>query len=100
MDWKKRLLEDGFIEVGQFRVELTLDQTFMDLEYLPRIAVYDEVTGAWYVLRNPIPKGDTLDESWKNAVEVLESVCRQENADLGDRNVSRRFIEALKSLCL
>jgi len=99
MDWKKALLEDGFIEVGPFRVELTLDQTFMELDYIPRIAVYDEVTGAWYVLRNPIPKGETLDESWKNAVEVLEDVCRRKNADLGNPEVSRRFIEVFSHLC-
>jgi len=99
MDWKEKLLEEGFIEVGPFRVELTLDQTFMDLEYIPRVAVYDEVTGSWYVLRNPIPRGETLDESWRNAVEVLERVCLEGNADLGEEEVSRRFVAALRSLC-
>ena len=99
MDWKKRLLEDGFIEVGPFRVELTLDNTFLEMDYIPRIAVYDGETARWYVLRNPIPKGETLDEGWKNAVDVLEEVCRQKNADLGDCEVSRRFIETFSSLC-
>lgn len=99
MDWKKRLLEDGFIEVGPFRVELTLDNTFLEMDYIPRIAVYDGETARWYVLRNPIPKGESLDEGWKNAVDVLEEVCRQKNADLGDPEVSRRFIETFSSLC-
>ncbi len=99
MDWKKRLLEDGFIEVGPFRVELTLDNTFLEMDYIPRVAVYDGETARWYVLRNPIPKGTTLDEGWRNAVDVLEEVCRQENADLGDPEVSRRFIEIFSSLC-
>ncbi len=99
MDWKKKLLEEGFLELGPFRVELSLDNTFLDLDYIPRVIVYDEVSGSWYVMRNPIPRGETLSEGWKNAVDVLERACRLEEVDLGDREVSRRFIEVFRKFC-
>lgn len=38
LNWKEvreRLLSEGFLEVGGFWIELTLDNTFMEVEYLP-----------------------------------------------------------------
>ncbi len=99
MEWKKRLREDGFIEFGGFRVELTLDNTFMDVGYIPRIAVYDDLTGRWHVLRNPIPRGRTLEESWDNAVALLERIAGgKEWPVLGDDEVSERLARALLGL--
>ncbi|NJE10913.1 hypothetical protein [Thermococcus sp. MAR1] len=99
MDWKKLLREDGFVEVDGFRIELSLDNTFMDLDYIPRVLFYDPPTGRWHVLRNPIPKGNSLEESWDNAVEVLEHIAAgNEKPILGDDAVAERFVEFLKRL--
>ncbi|NJE04214.1 hypothetical protein [Thermococcus sp. MV11] len=99
MDWKRKLREEGYIELEGFRVELTLDNTFMDLDYIPRIIVYDEETGRWHVLRNPIPKGKTLEESWDNAVGVLERIARgEEEPVFGEEGVGERFLRALGDL--
>lgn len=96
-DAKRKLLEDGFIEIGDFRIELTLDNTFLDLDYIPRIVVYWEKDARWHVLRNPIPKGKTLDEGWRNAVQVLEEIIKGETEpDLGDVKISREFGEVLR----
>jgi hypothetical protein len=98
-NWMKRLREDGFLEVEGFRIELTLDNTFMDIEYIPRIIVYDEETSRWHVLRNPIPKGKTLEENWDNAVDVLERIARGGEMPLfDDPEVEERFAEALRRL--
>ena len=99
MDWKKLLREDGFVEVDGFRIELSLDNTFMDLDYIPRVLFYDPPTGRWHVLRNPIPKGRDLEENWDNAVEVLERIAAgNEKPILDDEAVAERFVEFLKRL--
>ena len=99
MEWKKKLREEGHLEVNGFRIELSLDNTFLDLDYIPRILVYDEKTSRWHVLRNPIPKGKTLEESWDNAVEVLEAMVEGEiEPILGDDEVGKRFRNALLNL--
>ncbi|WP_297497348.1 hypothetical protein [Thermococcus sp.] len=99
MEWERKLREEGFIEVGDFRIELTLDNTFLDLDYIPRVIVYDEETSCWHVLRNPIPKGKSLKEGWDNAVKVLEAIARGD-ADpvLGDDEVGERLQKALREL--
>lgn len=95
--WKRKLREEGCLEIPGFRIELTLDNTFLDLDYIPRIIVYDEKTSRWYVLRNPIPKGKTLEENWDNAVEVLEMIVKGETKpNLGNEDVSNRFLRMLK----
>ncbi|WP_054840773.1 hypothetical protein [Thermococcus peptonophilus] len=98
MNWEKQLREEGYLEIPGFRIELTLDNTFMEIDYIPRIIVYDEKTSRWYVLRNPIPKGGkTLEENWDNAVEVLEKVIRGElKPDFGNEDVSNRFLLAFR----
>jgi predicted RNase H-like HicB family nuclease len=100
MEWKRakrQLLEEGFLEFWDFRIELTLDNTFLDLDYIPRIVVYWEGDGRWHVMRNPIPKGRTLEESWQNAVKVLEMILKGYiEPDLGDELVSRKFALALR----
>ncbi len=99
MEWTKHLRDEGYLEFGNFRVELTLDNTFMDLDYIPRVIVYDGKTGRWHVLRNPIPKGKTLEENWDNAIEVLERIARgEEDPVFGDEGVALRFARALRSL--
>ncbi|WP_456368642.1 hypothetical protein [Thermococcus sp.] len=99
--WKKKLRNDGYLEIPGFRIELSLDNTFLDLDYIPRIIVYDEVTGRWHVLRNPIPKGKTLEEGWDNAVEVLESILTGEDIPkFGDEDVSKRFLKAARRYLL
>ncbi|ASJ08129.1 hypothetical protein A3L11_02355 [Thermococcus siculi] len=98
-DWKKLLREEGYLEIPGFRIELTLDNTFMDLDYIPRIIVYDEETGKWHVLRNPIPKGKTLEENWDNAVEVLARISAgEEEPQFGEEGVAERFALALMEL--
>ncbi len=98
-DWKRKLREEGYLELEGFRVELTLDNTFMDLDYIPRIIVYDEETERWHVLRNPIPKGETLEENWDNAVEVLARIARgEEEPKFGEEGVAERFARALGTL--
>lgn len=97
VNWKEALLSEGFIEVGEFRVELSLDNTFLGIDYLPRLIVYDSETRRWYVLRNPIPKGTTLKESWKNAAEVLERIVSGiEEPLLPDEDVSSRFARTVR----
>ena len=99
MDWAKKLREDGFVEVSGFRIELSLDNTFMDIDYIPRVLVYSEKTGRWHVLRNPIPKGETLEESWDNAVEVLKRIAAGlEEPVLDDEETARLLGEVLRSL--
>jgi hypothetical protein len=96
--WKKKLREEGYLEIPGFRIELTLDNTFLEFDYIPRIIVYDEVTSRWYVLRNPVPKGRTLEEGWDNAVKVLESILDGEDIPkFGDEDVSERFLKALRN---
>lgn len=98
---REQLLEEGYLEIGDFRIELTLDNTFMDFEYIPRIAVYHHGRGRWYVVRNPIPKGERLDECWENAVRFLERVIKGEvTPDLGDDEVSKEFTEVLRGTML
>lgn len=89
MNWKKQLREDGYLEIQGFRIELTLDNTFLDLDYIPRIIVYDEKTSRWYVLRNPIPKGKTLEENWDNAVEVLEMIVKGRSSPIWATKMSQ-----------
>ncbi|WP_297510729.1 hypothetical protein [Thermococcus sp.] len=99
MKWKRKLRDEGYIEVDGFRIELSLDNTFLDLDYIPRIIVYDEETSRWYVLRNPIPKGKTLEEGWDNAVEVLEAIARGDvEPILGNDEVGKRLRKALLNL--
>ncbi|QDA30395.1 hypothetical protein FH039_00485 [Thermococcus indicus] len=99
MDWKKRLREDGFVEVDGFRIELSLDNTFMDLDYIPRVLFYDPPTGRWHVLRNPIPRGNSLEESWDSAVEVLCRILEgKETPVFGEEGVAERFLRALGRL--
>ncbi|WP_099209365.1 hypothetical protein [Thermococcus henrietii] len=99
MDWKRKLLEEGYIELDGLRIELSLDNTFMDIDYIPRILVYSEETGRWHVLRNAIPKGRTLEESWNNAVKVLEMMVRGEvKPELEAPPVERRLVSALRKL--
>jgi hypothetical protein len=101
MKWdeaRKELLEEGFIEFGPFRVELTLDNTFMEIDHIPRVAVYWEVDGRWHVLRNPIPKGKTLDEGWTNAVDLLEAILRGEEwPRFNNEPLERAFVDAIRS---
>jgi len=101
MEWRearKTLLEEGFIEFGPFRVELTLDNTFMELEYIPRVAVYWNVDGRWHVLRNPIPKGKSLNEGWENAVNLLEAILLgEERPRFDDEPLERAFVDALRA---
>lgn len=99
VSWKRQLRENGFIEVGGFRIELTLDNTFMDIDYIPRIAVFWEENGRWHVLRNSIPKGRTLEEGWDNAVKLLEKiVAGEEKPMFDDPSVERAFVETLRVL--
>ncbi|GAB6136624.1 hypothetical protein [Thermococcus prieurii] len=99
MDWKRKLLEEGYIELDGLRIELSLDNTFMDIDYIPRVLVYSEETGRWHVLRNPIPKGRTLEEGWDNAVKVLEMITRGEvEPDLGDPEMGKRLVSVLRKL--
>ncbi len=99
MDWKRKLREEGYIELEGIRIELSLDNTFMDIDYIPRVLVYSEETGRWHVLRNPIPKGGTLEENWDNAVRVLEAIARGElKPDLGEPSVEERLVELLRKL--
>ncbi|MEO2152286.1 MAG: hypothetical protein ABGW50_06500 [Thermococcus sp.] len=99
MDWKRKLREEGYIELDGLRIELSLDNTFMDIDYIPRVLVYSEETGRWHVLRNPIPKGRTLEESWDNAVKVLEVIARGEvKPDLGEPRVENQLVSVLRKL--
>ncbi|WP_297514113.1 hypothetical protein [Thermococcus sp.] len=99
MDWKRKLREEGYIELDGLRIELSLDNTFMDIDYIPRILVYSEETGRWHVLRNPIPKGRTLEENWDNAVKVLEAIARGEvKPDLGEPRVENQLVSVLRKL--
>lgn len=61
MNWKKQLREDGYLEIQGFRIELTLDNTFLDLDYIPRIIVYDEKLPAGTSSGTPYPK----EKRWK-----------------------------------
>ncbi|MBP1911321.1 hypothetical protein [Thermococcus stetteri] len=95
--WKKKLREEGYLEIPGFRIELTLDNTFLDLDYIPRIIVYDEETSHWYVLRNPIPKGKTLEENWDRAVGVLEKIVRGElKPNFENEELSNRFLMTVR----
>ncbi|WP_297062166.1 hypothetical protein [Thermococcus sp.] len=99
MDWKRKLREEGYIELDDMRIELSLDNTFLDIDYIPRVLVYSEETGRWHVLRNPIPKGKTLEESWDNAVEVLDAIVRGEiKPDLDEPSVETRLVNTLREL--
>ncbi len=99
MDWKRKLREEGYIELDGLRIELSLDNTFMDIDYIPRILVYSEETGRWHVLRNPIPKGRTLEKSWDNAVKVLEAIARGDvKPDLGEPRVENQLVSVLRKL--
>ncbi|NJE54325.1 hypothetical protein [Thermococcus sp. 21S9] len=99
MDWKRKLREDGYIEFDGLRIELSLDNTFMDIDYIPRVLVYSEKTGRWHVLRNPIPKGRTLEEGWDNAVKVLDAIAKGElKPDLGEPAVEELLVRLLKAL--
>ncbi|AIU69223.1 hypothetical protein TEU_02075 [Thermococcus eurythermalis] len=99
MDWKRKLRKEGYLELDGLRIELSLDNTFMDIDYIPRVLVYSEATGRWHVLRNPIPKGETLEESWDNAVEVLDAIARGEvRPELEDSSVEEQLITVLRSL--
>lgn len=99
MDWKRQLRRDGFLEIDGFRIELSLDNTFMDLEYIPRIIVYDYENGKWHVLRNPIEGSSSFEELWDNAVETLERIVNGEEEPIfGDEEVGKRFIKSLKAL--
>ncbi len=96
-EFRERLLSEGFVELDDLRIELTLDNTFMDIEYIPRIAVYSNRTKRWYVLRNPIKPGERLDEGWKNAVEVLKKIISGEvQPDLNDPDLEIEFVESLR----
>ncbi|ASJ07618.1 hypothetical protein A3L08_01865 [Thermococcus pacificus] len=98
-DWKRRLREEGYIELDGLRIELSLDNTFLDLDYIPRVLVYSEETGRWHVLRNHIPKGKTLEESWDNAVKVLEEIAEgRVRPDLGEPRVEERLVSVLREL--
>jgi len=98
MDWKRKLREEGYVELDGLRIELSLDNTFLDIDYIPRVLVYSEKTGRWHVLRNPIPKGKTLEESWDNAVKVLESIAGGKvKPDLGEPSVEEALIRVLRS---
>ncbi len=96
MDWKRRLREEGFLEIPGFRIELTLDNTLMGIEYVPRIIVYDEETERWYVLRNEIHGGRTFEEGWENAVSLLERILSGEEPALIDEGVADRFLLAIR----
>ncbi|ASJ03683.1 hypothetical protein A3L09_01200 [Thermococcus profundus] len=99
MDWKRQLREEGYLEIPGFRIELTLDNTFMDLDYIPRIAVFWEGDDHWHVLRNPIPRGSTLEENWDNAIAVLEKiVAGDEEPRFDDPEVEMAFKKAIKVL--
>ena len=99
MDWKRQLREDGFVEVDGFRIELSLDNTFMDLDYIPRVLFYDPPTGRWHVLRNPISKGKRLEENWDRAVEVLCRILEgKETPVFGEEGVAERFLRVLERL--
>jgi len=99
VEWARHLRDEGYLEFAEFRIELTLDNTFMDLDYIPRVIVYDEKTSRWHVLRNPIPRGKTLEENWDNAVAVLERIARgEEEPVFEDGKVAERFTRALRSL--
>ncbi|EEB73512.1 hypothetical protein [Thermococcus sp. AM4] len=96
-EFRELLLTEGFVELDDLRIELTLDNTFMDLEYIPRIAVYSGRTGRWHVLRNPIKPGKRLDEGWENAVEVLwKIITGSAKPDFGDPDLERDFLETLR----
>jgi len=97
MDWRRKLREEGYVELDGLRIELSLDNTFLDIDYIPRVLVYSEETGRWHVLRNPIPKGKTLEESWDNAVDVLDAIARGEvKPDLGEPEVEERLVATLR----
>jgi len=99
MDWKRKLREEGYIELDGLRIELSLDNTFLGIDYVPRVLVYSEATGRWHVLRNPIPKGKTLEEGWDNAVRVLEAIARGEvKPELEEPTVENQLVAVLRKL--
>ncbi|AJC71568.1 hypothetical protein X802_04825 [Thermococcus guaymasensis DSM 11113] len=96
-EFRGQLLSEGFVELGDFRIELTLDNTFMDIAYIPRIAVYSRGRGKWYVLRNSIKSGNKLDEGWENAVEVLKKIISGDvQPDFNDPDLEMKFVESLR----
>ncbi len=96
-EFRGQLLSEGFVELGDFRIELTLDNTFMDVAYIPRIAVYSRGRDKWYVLRNPIKPGNKLDEGWENAVKVLREILTgSAEPDFNDPDLEREFLETLR----
>lgn len=97
MDWRRKLRKEGYVELDGMRIELSLDNTFMDIDYIPRVLVYSEKTGRWHVLRNPISKGRTLEEGWDNAVKVLEAIAEgRVKPELGEPSVEEALIQALR----
>lgn len=107
MDWKEKLRKDGYINVGEFVVELSLDMECpcKDGGVYPAITVYDHKTERWYYIDEPFESVNNFREAWEIATKTLEGYIegktprlKRSPKKLAPDDVINRFIRALKEL--
>lgn len=106
-EWKEQLREEGFIKVGDFFIELSIDMECpcKDDEVYPTITVYDNKTESWYYVDEPFEPVNNFTAAWEQAIKVLEDYINGREPRLkrtpkkfAPDEVIKRFAEALKTL--
>lgn len=106
-EWKNLLRDEGFIKVGDFLIELSVDTECpcKDDRVYPTITVYDNKTGSWYYIDEPFEPVNNYTEAWKQAIKVLTEYVKGKEPRLkvtpkkfAPDDVIERFAHALKTL--
>ncbi|AHF80217.1 hypothetical protein [Thermococcus paralvinellae] len=104
-EWKEQLREEGYIEIGDFFIELSIDMECpcKDDEVYPAITVYDNKTESWYYIDEPFEPVNNFTEAWEQTIKVLEDYINGREPRLkrspkkfAPSDVIQRFAEALK----
>ncbi|AEH25046.1 hypothetical protein [Pyrococcus yayanosii] len=103
MDWRSELKVNGFLQFGDFIIELVYVDCPCDT-IPPILAVYDAKTGEWYRVDETPPTINNYTEAWTWAVDVLERFIEGEQPKLvgldgpAPEDVIERFLKALRNL--
>ncbi|ALM74807.1 hypothetical protein [Thermococcus barophilus] len=106
-EWKERLKEEGYIEVGDFIIEVSVDSECpcKDDEVYPVIMIYDRETESWYYVDEPFDPVNNFTEAWEEGIKVLrdyingrEPRLKRTPKKFAPDDVIKRFAEALKTL--
>lgn len=106
-EWREKLKEEGFLEVGDFIIEVSIDPECpcKDEVLYPAVLIYDLKNEEIYYLDEPFEPVSNFKEALEQVFEWIERYKKGERPIMkrtpkkgAPEEVVQRFLEALKSL--